>query len=180
MLCEKCNTREATVLMTEDTLQGKINHHFCERCAFEQYEGKQEPYEPLTIQQFLSNWFSQPESVSKVRPFQQSSIDCSSCGVSYHQFLEVGKFGCPQCYASFREYLPSVFHKLHTGHAQHTGKVPSNFHAHYALEKKVEEIREQMTVAVQEERFEDAADLRDEANRLERQLRDGGDAEYVD
>ncbi|MBF4500934.1 UvrB/UvrC motif-containing protein [Savagea sp. SN6] len=177
MLCDSCQAREATVFVTKETMDGRKEYQLCEKCAFESNEGKysMQP-QPMTMQQFLGNWFGQPETVSKVRPYQEASILCTNCQMSYEQFLKKGRFGCEQCYETFSEQLPNVFNKLHNGHERHIGKVPAYYPEAFALERKIKEVREQMNEAVKEERFEDAAMLRDEAIRLETQLSSGGDS----
>ena len=76
--------------------------------------------------------------------------------------------------------LPHVFGKLHNGHSTHTGKVPVSFNEIYAVKKKIEEIRVKMKEAVEAERFEEAAALRDEANTLKQHLAHGGEENDVD
>ena len=70
----------------------------------------------------------------------------------------------PTCYDTFRGKLPHVFGKLHNGHSTHVGKIPVSFNEMYAVKKKIEEIRVKMQEAIEAERFEEAAALRDEAN----------------
>nr|WP_255457427.1 UvrB/UvrC motif-containing protein [Sporosarcina sp. JAI121] len=76
--------------------------------------------------------------------------------------------------------MPHVFGKLHNGHANHVGKVPVSFNELYAVKRKIEEIREKMKEAVEAERFEEAAALRDEANTLKQHLAHGGEENDVD
>ena len=49
-----------------------------------------------------------------------------------------------------------------------------SFNEIYVVKKRIEEIRSKMKEAVEAERFEEAAALRDEANTLKLQLEQGG------
>ena len=71
--------------------------------------------------------------------------------------------------------MPRIFSKLHNGHTTHVGKIPVSFNERFALKKKIEEIRLKMQEAIETERFEDAAALRDEANALKERLAECGD-----
>ena len=94
-------------------------------------------------------------------------LECPKCALTFEKFLDIGKFGCASCYDTFRGQLPNVLGKLHSGHSTHVGKMPVSFNELYAVKRKIEEVRTKMQEAVEEERFEEAAALRDEANMLQ-------------
>ncbi|MDW0116717.1 UvrB/UvrC motif-containing protein [Sporosarcina thermotolerans] len=178
MNCDNCNERPASVIFTQESVNGTTERHLCEKCAFQSQMFHFDPnQEPLSIQQFLSHWFGGNESV---QPFQQSRESmpegptCPECELTFRKFLDIGKFGCPTCYDTFRERLPRVFGKLHNGHTKHAGKIPVSFNEMFAVKKKIEEIRIKMQEAIVEERFEDAAALRDEVNELKQHLAKDG------
>lgn len=184
MLCENCKERAASVVITKGHLGESEEHHLCEKCAFQSeafHLGITE--EPMSIQQFLSHWFGGGDPF-QTQPKQQASnfpqLECPECKLTFEKFLDIGKFGCSTCYNTFRERLPHVLGKLHSGKSAHTGKIPVSFNELYAIKRKIEEVRTKMQEAVEEERFEDAVVLRDEANRLEAQLEGGGEASNVD
>ena len=179
MLCDNCKERQASVIFTQESISGTTERHLCEKCAFQKQMFHFDPnQEPLSIQQFLSHWFGGSESI---QPSHQSRDNmpevptCPDCQLTFKKFLDIGKFGCPNCYESFREYLPRIFSKLHNGHTTHVGKIPVSFNERFALKRKIEEIRLKMQEAIEKERFEDAATLRDEANALKGRLAECGD-----
>ena len=174
MICEKCKERPASVILTKGHMGSSIEHQLCEKCAFQSEAFYFDPnQEPLSIQQFLSQWFGGADSFQapqQTRKTDVDSLECPTCKLTFRKFLDIGKFGCSSCYDTFRGKLPHVFGKLHNGHSAHTGKVPVSFNKLYAVKRKIEEIRVKMNEAVASERFEEAATLRDEANRLKGQL----------
>lgn len=178
MNCDNCKERPASVVFTQESMSGTSERHLCEKCAFQSQMFQFDPnQEPLSIQQFLSHWFGGTE----FQPYQQTRESapegpkCPECELTFKRFMEIGKFGCPTCYDTFRDKLPRILGKLHNGHTKHVGKIPISFNEHFALKKKIEEIRVRMQDAIAEERFEEAAILRDEVNELKQRLSESGD-----
>lgn len=184
MICENCKERPASVVITKGYMGEAVERHLCEKCAFQSETFHFDPnQEPLSIQQFLSHWFGGTDPF----PAQQKSVEtqveqleCPGCSLTFDKFLDIGKFGCATCYDTFRGRLPSVLGKLHSGHSTHVGKIPVSFNEIYAVKRKIEEVRTEMKKAVEEERFEEAAALRDEANALQQHLANGGGEGDVD
>lgn len=183
MICENCKERPASVIITQGYAGESTEQHLCEKCAFQSEAFHFNPnQEPLTIQQFLSQWFSgadpfQPQQTERQSTLQE--LQCPQCALTFNKFLDNGKFGCPTCYDTFRAQLPKVFGKLHSGHSTHTGKIPVSYNKLFAVKRKIEEIRLKMQQAVSEEDFEEAAALRDEANALQQELEVGGEDNNV-
>jgi len=184
LICENCKERPASVIIKKGNTGESVEQHLCEKCAFQSQTFHFDPnQEPLSIQQFLSQWFGTAEpfkTEQQARVNKFDGIECPGCQLTFSKFLDIGKFGCATCYDTFRQHLPNVFGKLHSGHATHTGKIPVSFNRVYAIKRKVEEVRAKMQDAVKEERFEEAAALRDEANELQKQLANGGEEPNVD
>lgn len=179
MNCENCKERPASVIITKGYMGESVERHLCEKCAFQSETFHFDPHqEPLSIQQFLSHWFGGTDpyqAPQQTRGSRIEQLECPSCNLTFKKFLDIGKFGCATCYSTFRERLPHVFGKLHSGHSTHVGKIPVSFNKIYAIKRKIEEVRMKMQEAVEAERFEEAAALRDEANALQEQLAHGGE-----
>lgn len=177
MICEHCKQRHATVTVTQVHNGMKQERHYCEVCA-----GKFHPFqmelqeEPVSIHQLMSDWFGLPVLQNKVQEETQQKkkpTACPSCGFTYRHFLKVGKFGCARCYDTFREQLPPVLERLQAD-VKHVGKTQSEEDQTAYYQTHLESIRQQLQQAIAEERFEDAAKLRDEARVIERKLNAGG------
>ncbi|WJY26979.1 MULTISPECIES: UvrB/UvrC motif-containing protein [Sporosarcina] len=170
MLCENCKERPVSVILKQETPNGPVERNLCDQCAFNLQTFSFSPQqEPMSIQQFLSQWLT-GEAIQPQTRGNQGMPECPECGLTFHRFLEIGKFGCPVCYDTFRERLPRVFGKLHNGSTAHTGKIPASFNEKMTIRKKIEALRASMQEAIQEERFEQAAVLRDEVNEWKRKL----------
>ena len=181
MICENCKQRPAKVTVTQVHNGEHFERHYCEVCANSLHpfyvEYKQDP---LSLHHLLSNWFNQTEQKPMQQVQKKPPLECESCGWSIQRFLDEGKFGCAACYNSFRHQLPTVFKRLHNGNVDHVGKAPGAFGEKLALKKRIEAIRLQMKEAIETEKFEEAALLRDEARELEDKLVAGGEETHVD
>jgi len=83
------------------------------------------------------------------------------------EFRARGRLGCPQCYEVFRASLEPLLEKIHGG-TQHVGKAPDESSAvDRSRERRLLELRRDLQTSVREERYEQAAKLRDELTRLE-------------
>ena len=94
---------------------------------------------------------------------------CSSCGMTYSEFNRLGKFGCPDCYEAFREEITPLVRRIH-GHTKHVGKVPNRGTGVFRTANQIKRLRQHLKKLVQDERYEEAARVRDEIRMLERQL----------
>ena len=178
MICEHCKQRHANVTVTQVQNGQKFERHYCEVCAqkFHPFNLDFHKDEQIPIHQLVSNLFGLPvwNVQEKVAPTSQSMDHCTNCGWTFKKFLNEGKLGCTQCYDTFIKQLPQVLAKIQAG-TKHTGKVPGKPRQNNDwLKNKINLNRQQLQMAISEERFEDAALLRDEIKDLERKLERGG------
>jgi protein arginine kinase activator len=82
----------------------------------------------------------------------------------------VGRFGCAHCYETFKEQLPPVLRRLHSGNWSHSGKIPKRIGGGIHLKKQVENLKSELKELIQQEEFEKAAQIRDEIRTLEKGL----------
>lgn len=180
MICEHCKERQATVTVTQVANGQKSEKHYCEVCAqnFHPFNLDFHKEEQIPIHQLVSNIFGLPVWNSgvqeKAQPTVQKTVQCPSCGFTFRKFLNEGKLGCPQCYDTFGKQLPQVLNKIQAG-TSHTGKAPGKPNRpDEGLKKQIAVSREHLQKAIMEERFEDAAVLRDEIREMESKLERGG------
>jgi protein arginine kinase activator len=105
------------------------------------------------------------------------TVQCPACGFQFPLFKQTGRLGCPQCYQSFAALLEPVIHSIHGNVVQveETTSTPPPPDVKSSDDKKslsenpeLELLRDQLKVAVAAERFEEAARLRDEINKLKK------------
>ncbi|GEK35477.1 UvrB/UvrC motif-containing protein [Kurthia sibirica] len=179
MICENCKQRPATVTVTHTRNGEHYAKHYCDVCSEEIGYAKtaSEDTQPMSIAQIFSSWFGIPDwstDTPESTIENQSDIQCANCHMTYQQFLQQGKFNCPHCYETFSQQLPQVFKRMHNGATKHIGKVPSGLQESYQLKKEIENLRQMMKIAIQDENFEEAASLRDKIYHLQAKLQQGG------
>ena len=93
-------------------------------------------------------------------------VSCPNCGITFREFREHGRFGCPLDYDVFKEQLVPLLENIH-GETEHAGKVPKSAPAgsrdHYELIK----LRRELAGAVEREDYEAAAKIRDKIHAFE-------------
>lgn len=78
----------------------------------------------------------------------------------FSEFKKRGRLGCPDCYETFGAELAPLVKAMHHC-SRHRGKVPSRMSNAIKWSSELAELEEQLKQTVAEERFEDAASLRD-------------------
>jgi protein arginine kinase activator len=162
LVCDNCGSTEAVVHLTQIVNNQMSTHRLCEKCAAEKgLESTAEPVNfPLT--DFLAQMGSETVSGSDA-----SSTSCSFCGLTFADFRETGRLGCPHCYETYAPHLQKLLRRVHGG-TQHVGKIylppdPTSSE----LERRLDGLRRKLQRAVESEDFERAAELRDEIRTLE-------------
>jgi protein arginine kinase activator len=171
MFCEECNERPATVHFTKIINGNKSEVHLCEQCAREKGEFPYKVTDGFSIHNLLSGLlnFDSPNFVSGQAGSGQQ-LRCPTCGLTYNQFSQAGRFGCANCYQAFQPRLDPLLRRIH-GSTTHTGKVPKRGGGVFHLKKELARLKAEQQEKIDQERFEEAAVLRDKIRQLEQQLR---------
>lgn len=171
MKCEVCQQREVSVHLTNYLNGQKTEIHLCQQCAIEKgyLDADEESY---TIHDLLSGFFNvQANPTTKAEPDHRAEhqLTCPQCQMTYQQFNKIGKFGCSKCYQTFSSFLNPIFRRVHSGNTGHTGRIPKRKHVHLQHQRLIQNYRDQLQELVKEEKFEEAAELRDKIKDLEQE-----------
>ena len=104
---------------------------------------------------------------------------CSMCGITFFEFRNQGRLGCPHDYVQFEKELEPLIANIH-GATEHTGRRPSRSAAGVA--EGTEELtaviglRQQMKEAIACEDYEKAKEHRDAIRVIEDRWLGGGNA----
>lgn len=171
MLCEECDKNQATVHMKK-IINNHVNEsHLCEECAKKSNSFNFDT--SFSIQNFLAGLLDSSYD-GPVKIEQVKALTCDKCGLAYGKFRQTGKFGCSNCYDSFRDKLVPLFRKIH-GHDIHVGKVPKKAGILVGTKRTIEKLKKELDSAVSKEEFEKAAQLRDEIKNLQLNLERGSE-----
>jgi protein arginine kinase activator len=162
MLCEVCKKNEATVHLTQiiDAKMHKVD--LCETCS-----------KAKGVQDMAG--FSLADLQVGLGSAEEMSVDatgarCPACGFSQADFKKTGRLGCSVCWETFEHGLATLLKAMHKSD-RHVGKVPSKAAHTVVVSEKIKDLSTQLEQAVREEKYEDAARIRDQIRQLELKLR---------
>lgn len=190
MLCENCGKREANVMYTQIINGDKKEMHLCEECSEKLGIENMDFKMPISFSSFLGDFFDEFENdtlLPELNPIKE--LRCDSCGMTFENFMNTGKFGCSNCYNIFESKIDPILKNIHGAnrHVGRLGKIGPASNIQEQEEKreinKIEgtekeepkvanevseedKLREELRKAIKEERYEDAAKLRDEIKNL--------------
>jgi protein arginine kinase activator len=158
MQCDVCQSKEATVFLTQivDGKMQKVN--LCEGCSKE--KGVNDPTGFALADLLLGLGASQ--EIEKT----PAAVKCTVCGFTQSDFKKTGRLGCSNCYTVFADSIAPMLKNMHKGTA-HVGKVPAAFRQSREQDEKLRSLQDDLAKAVEAEEFELAAKLRDEIRQAE-------------
>lgn len=172
MLCQHCNQNEATTHIKKNINGKREEMHLCSDCAREL--GVMEEFRVPSVSDFFGESFLGNFLGAGVAAMNSlAGVErCSTCGSSFNDIVKGGHIGCSDCYDKFADRLEPSIRKIH-GKTKHIGKFISYDESNEpekAESKKetdeLEQLKEQLQKAISEQRFEDAAVLRDKIKAL--------------
>ncbi|MGB7769455.1 MAG: UvrB/UvrC motif-containing protein [Verrucomicrobiia bacterium] len=159
MLCSICKEKPATVHLTQIVGEKMQKLDLCEECA--KAKGVNDPSGFALADLMLGLGASQEieQSAGGVE------TKCPRCGFSQADFKKSGRLGCPECYQTFAEGLEGLLKTMHKG-TRHAGKVPEALRANREQCDRLKLLQKKLAKAVEQENFEEAAQLRDEIKQV--------------
>ena len=152
MICQRCKKQQATIHLTEILQNEKRERHLCEDCAKE--EGVAIKVQG-NLQEVLSGMLEAHQAAGI-----EATLTCPDCGITYAEFRSQGRLGCPHDYEVFAEPLGEVLEKVH-GATEHVGKLPRRAGVAMTAQRQLMQLRRELREAIENERYEEAARLRD-------------------
>ncbi len=162
-ICDNCGSSDAIVNFTQIVKDEMSTFHLCEACAAEKGLEPAPASTNLPLTDFLAHMGDERGQDDDVA----SDHQCSFCGLTFAQFRETGRLGCPHCYQTFEPHLRRLLRRIH-GSVQHVGKVylPPDPTAS-DMEKRLDGLRRKLHRAIEAEDFERAAEVRDQIRSME-------------
>jgi protein arginine kinase activator len=158
MICDACKQKPANVFLTQivDGKMQKVN--LCEACSEE--KGVTNPHGFELADLLLGIGASEEMQKST------TGLKCTHCGFSQADQKKTGRFGCSQCYDVFWKDLEGALKNMHRG-LEHKGKVPPRLQRIKEREEEMKKLQRDLRQAVAEEKYEEAAGLRDKIRHFE-------------
>jgi Uncharacterized protein with conserved CXXC pairs len=182
MKCELCHKAEAETAIRKEE-NGEVRElYVCHACA------KQDalPPEPPAVAPDAESAKKNPPDMVPLplvgmildaafeivgRTMNLAEPSCPVCKIQRHEYRKQSRLGCPACYEAFSKELDTAIFDLHRA-SKHVGKMPQPAKAVWARKG----LEERLAAAVKEQRFEEAATLRDELRGMAQQNEAGGQA----
>jgi len=165
ILCS-CGKAVATIHVTEIIDGEKKELHLCEECAKEKKIFFPQ-HQVIDLSDVLSGLI---DAAGHQHTERLDALQCTECGMTFADFRERGRFGCPNDYEVFREGIDPLLERMH-GTTQHRGKTPAAARAANP-DDRLRQLRAELQESVDTEAFERAAQLRDEIYALKKDMDD--------
>jgi protein arginine kinase activator len=167
-MCKQCGIRPSKIHYAEIINNRTVTTDLCLECAESRGIDVQKPGNyglgDLVAGLIDTGAQTQAERMGKVK--------CPACEFVYSEFKRSGRFGCPECYIAFETQLIPLLRQVH-GSTQHEGKTPKRVGPKAVIRKELMDLKEQLSRAILEERYEDAARIRDRIRTLEVRVEEG-------
>ncbi len=170
MQCDVCKAKEAEVFLTQ-IVEGKMQKvNLCKACSNDR--GVDDPT-GFALTELLTGLGTSTETEKPASAGGGSAqgteaataAKCPVCGFTQADFKKTGRLGCSTCYDTFSDHLGNLLKAMHKG-TRHTGKLPVHVARRHEFAARMLELEDGLKKAVREEKYEDAAALRDQIVKL--------------
>lgn len=177
MLCDNCKQKEANIKYSENINGIKREMHLCEECSkklgiTDKMDFKMQAFD---LSSFFGSFLEDFSNSTDFMPLLSDirELQCNSCGTTFDDIINTGKYGCANCYDVFEDKMDPILKKLQGAnrHVGRLGKISNNKfnYKENIIENndknikanKLDKLKEKLKQAIKEERYEDAAKLRD-------------------
>lgn len=174
MKCTHCHMNEANTHIQRIINGQKEEMYLCEDCARELGVMNDFSFEPFSADSFFGDSFFGNLLGAGASAFNSlvGLNSCATCGSTLNDIVNSGHVGCSDCYDKFDDRLTPSIEKIH-GNVKHIGKNVTYTEATNTEKKTANDtlaqLKEELKQAVKEQRFEDAATLRDKIKELNKE-----------
>jgi protein arginine kinase activator len=167
MRCQKC-AKQATYHIT-DIERGKPREfHFCDDHARQHLQPTaEEPPDNLVVGDLAKKLITGgPPGIREPSPADKQA--CPVCNITFLEFRNSGRLGCPYDYEVFRDELMPLLENIHD-ETRHSGKVPKRAPRNSQQQTTLIQLRNDLKRAIAAEDYETAARVRDQIRTLEQE-----------
>lgn len=162
MLCEKCGKNQANTHVKR-VVNGQVYQaNLCSECAaqmgFATLAGK------LNLGSLLGSTFS--AAFDNPAALNDNQVRCPQCGATFNDITETGLVGCAKCYEIFYDRLLPSLQRMH-GKTNHAGKLPGCAGEQAKIQNHLDELKDKLAKAIEQQEYEQAAVIRDEIKEIE-------------
>jgi protein arginine kinase activator len=168
MKCQKCE-KPATFHITDLTVEPLLALHLCPECAKQYLQPEQAALPAPNMSGVIQSQLKLEQTAEELR--ELDSKTCPVCGVTFFEFRQAGRLGCPHDYECFQNELEPLLMNVH-GATKHVGKRPRRPLIAVEQAYAVIRLRRELKESVEQEDYEQASRVRDQIRVLEEGQRD--------
>ncbi|MGA0039283.1 MAG: UvrB/UvrC motif-containing protein [Pirellulales bacterium] len=172
MKCQQCD--KSAVFHITELEEGDVREvHLCEDHARgyltqSDGDGGEEGKDKPTVGGMLAGPLSIAKTADDLSAIDQKA--CTMCGITFFEFRNNGRLGCPHDYVQFEKELEPLIANIH-GATEHVGRKPTCFAAGTESLTAAVGKRREMKEAIECEEYEKAGSLRDELRTIDEAAR---------
>jgi protein arginine kinase activator len=163
MKCQKC-AKPATFHITDIERGKPREYHFCDEHARQHLTPAEEAQEQAPMSELAKKLIG----TSGREPSPADRQVCPNCQITFLEFRNSGRLGCPYDYEVFRDELMPLLENIHE-ETRHSGKVPKRAPRNTQQQTTLIQLRNDLKRAIAAEDYETAARVRDKIKAIERE-----------
>jgi protein arginine kinase activator len=163
MKCQHCE-KPATFHITELTEPGGPQIlHLCEEHA-RGYLTQEATTPAASVASVLAKQLKLGQTADELAKLDQK--ECPVCGITFFDFRNAGRLGCPYDYTAFEQDLIPLLINIHDAQ-EHRGKRPKRKAPSIDRQAELIQLRREMEEAVEREDYERASEIRDQLRAMD-------------
>ena len=151
MICSNCGKNNASITYKQNINGKKITLNLCDNCAHE--IGIFNSFDDIFSPMILDFEYVLPEE-----------IKCKKCGYTLSKYRSTGLFGCDECYKTFKKEIDEILLKIQGKNRQ----IKEEKNIKKENINQVDKLKQELQELVNQEKFEEAAVIRDKIKDLEK------------
>ena len=151
MICSNCGKNNASITYKQNINGKKITLNLCDNCAHE--IGIFNSFDDIFSPMVLDFEYVLPEE-----------IKCKKCGYTLSKYRSTGLFGCDECYNTFKKEIDEILLKIQGKNRQ----IKEEKNIKKESINQVDKLKQELQELVNQEKFEEAAVIRDKIKDLEK------------
>lgn len=164
MKCQKC-AKPATFHITDIERGKPREYHFCDEHARQHLTPPEEAHESAPMSELAKKLIVSGTGAER-EPSPADRQSCPFCQITFLEFRNSGRLGCPYDYEVFRDELMPLLENIHE-ETRHSGKVPKRAPRNSQQQTTLIQLRNDLKRAVAAEDYETAARVRDKIKSIE-------------
>lgn len=151
MICSNCGKNNTSITYKQNINGKKITLNLCDNCAHE--IGIFNSFDDIFSPMILDFEYVLPEE-----------IKCKKCGYTLSKYRSTGLFGCDECYKTFKKEIDEILLKIQGKNRQ----IKEEKNIKKESINQVDKLKQELQELVKQEKFEEAAVIRDKIKDLEK------------